>query len=395
MSRTMRKSQERTKKAPERGTIILTYFSSLVNSFFHIFSINIIYMYFGLICPIFQEFNIDFYLSSWYDNLRKKVKHWRIIMRIVILDRKTIGLDTPLDSLYDIGEVAVYDSTYDAELRERVVDADVLVFNKVRITDEIMSLGKSLKLLCVTATGYDNIDVAAAQKRGIAVCNVPGYSTDSVTLYTIAMVTSLLTHIREHNQYVRSGEYTRSGIANRLTPVYHEIRGLTWGVIGYGAIGKSVARVAEALGARILACKRTPIAGVECVDIDTLCRESDIITIHCPLNSDTINLINKERISIMKPSVIIANLARGAIVNDIDISEALLDGRIGGFGSDVYALEPMSLDNPLQKIMHLDNVLLTPHSAWGAYEARARCIAITSSNIKAFVDGKTLNRVDI
>ena len=316
-------------------------------------------------------------------------------MRIAVLDRMAIGTDTPLDGLYELGDVIVYDTTSETELKERVTDADVLVFNEVKITEEIMSLGKKLKLLCVTATGYDNIDLCAAKKRGIAVCNVPGYSTDSVTLYTIAMVTSLLTHMREYNEYVRCGEYTRSGVPNRMSPVYHEIRGLTWGVIGYGGIGQSVAKVAEAFGAQVLVCKRTAIDSVRCVDIETLCRESDIITIHCPLNDATADLINKKRISLMKPNVIIANLARGAVVNDNDIADAVLEGRIGGFASDVYMIEPLSIESPLQKIKHLDNVLLTPHAAWGAYEARSRCITITCANIKAYNDGKVLNRVDI
>ncbi len=316
-------------------------------------------------------------------------------MRITVLDRMALGADTPLGGLNRLGDVTVYDSTTEEELKERVVEADVLVFNKVKITEEIMSLAKNLKLICVTATGYDNIDVAAARKRGIAVCNVPGYSTDSVTLYTIAMVTSLLTNLREYNEYVRSGEYSASGIPNRMSPVYHEISGMTWGIVGYGGIGRSVARVAEALGARVIVYKRTPTNEATCVDMDTLCRESDIITLHCPLNADSVDLINKARISIMKPGVIIANLARGAVVNDKDITDAVLEGKVGAFASDVYSEEPLSKNNPLQKIKHLDNVLLTPHSAWGAYEARARCITVTCSNIEAYSNGKTLNRVDI
>lgn len=316
-------------------------------------------------------------------------------MKIAVLDRLSLGEDTPLDGLYELGEVVVYDSTSADEIKERVVGVDVLVFNKVKITADVLSASTNLKLLCVTATGYDNIDVAAAYQRGIAVCNVPGYSTDSVALYTIAMVTSLITRLAQYNRYVTDGSYTASGVPNCMAPVYHELSRLTWGIVGYGGIGRAVARIAEALGANVIVYKRTPTEDAKCVSIEQLCRQSDVITLHCPLNEESHHLINKDKIALMKQGVIIANLARGAVVNDVDIADAIKEGRIGGFAADVYAVEPLEEKSPLYEIMHLDNVLLTPHCAWGAYEARARCITVVCSNIKSFVDGKTLNRVDI
>jgi glycerate dehydrogenase len=263
------------------------------------------------------------------------------------------------------------------------------------MTDEVINGAEKLKLICVFATGFDNIDLASARKNRVAVCNVPGYSTESVTLYTVATVSALCARLIEYRDYVNSGEYSASGVPNRLVPVYHEIAGKTWGIIGYGNIGKAVGKVAEALGAKIIANKRTPIDGVRCVDINTLCRESDIISIHCPLNEQTREIINEERISLMKDGVILVNEARGAVLSESAVAEAVLSGKIGGFGCDVYSTEPFGTNHPYNALLGRENVILTPHSAWGAYESRVRCIETISQNIKSFLEGKTLNRVDI
>ena len=316
-------------------------------------------------------------------------------MKIVVLDKKTLGEDTPLSVLYTIGDVSVYDSTAPDELPSRCADAEILVLNKVKITRETMLSAKALKLICVFATGYDNIDISAAREFGIAVANVPGYSSDSVALFTVSTVLALVTHLFEYSEFVKCGEYQRLGTPNRLTPIYHEIKGKKWGVIGYGGIGKAVARVAEALGAEVLVNKRVPTNEARCVDIDTLCRECDIITVHCPLNDSTRSLINAEKIALMKEGVILVNEARGAVLNESDVRDAVLSGKIAGFGSDVYSVEPFPNDHPFCDIMHLDNVVLTPHAAWGAYEARERCINIILDNIKAFVRGEIKNRVEI
>lgn len=317
-----------------------------------------------------------------------------INMNIVLLDRASLGADTPISRLNSLGNTVVYDATAADEVCERVKDANILIINKIKITEQVLKSAKNLKLICVFATGYDNIDIEAAKRYGVGVCNVPGYSSESVALFTVTTALSLFTHIREYNEFVRSGEYTDSGIANRLVPIYHELYGKKWGIIGYGGIGKAVGRIAEGFGAQLLVNKRTEIEGVRCVDIDTLCRESDIITIHCPLTDLTREMINKERIGLMKPSVVIVNAARGAVVNEKDISEAVISGRIGGFGCDVYSTEPFGKDHPYNEIKSLPNVLLTPHAAWGAYEARERCLNIIIDNIKAFFSGEILNRVD-
>ena len=315
-------------------------------------------------------------------------------MKIVILDRAAMGMDTPMEVLNQFGDVMCYDSSTPEEAKLRSLDADVIILNKIKITREIMDASEKLKLVCVFATGFDNIDISAAREKGIAVCNVPGYSTESVTLFTVATVLALCSHIIEYNGFVRSGEYSSSGVANRLTPVYHNIAGKTWGIIGYGNIGKAVGRVAEALGARVIVYKRNPINDAECVDIDTLCRESDIITVHCPLNDQSRNLINEEMFSLMKPNVILVNEARGAVLDEEAVAKAVEDGKIAAFGSDVYSIEPFGIDHPYSRIKNLPNVLLTPHAAWGSYEARERCINVIAQNINSFLNGNSLNRVD-
>ena len=315
-------------------------------------------------------------------------------MKIVILDRASLGADTPVDKLRELGELTVYESSTPEEVLERVCDAEVIIINKIKVTKAVFDSARSLKLVCVFATGYDNIDIQAAKEHGVGVCNVPGYSSESVALFTAAKVAALYTHLLEYRNFVNSGEYTASGVPNRLVPVYHELYGKTWGIVGYGGIGKAVARIAKGLGARVLVNKRTPVDDAECVDVETLCKESDIITLHCPLNEGTRGLISKEKISLMKSSVIIVNEARGAVVVESDIRDAVLEGKIAGYGCDVYSSEPFSKDHPYNDIMKLDNVILTPHAAWGAYEARERCLNIIIENINAFVAEEFLNRVD-
>jgi len=315
-------------------------------------------------------------------------------MKITILDKIAMGDDTPFYILDSIGEVTTYSNTSPEEAVSHIGDSEVIVINKVKITSDIICKCEKLKLICVFATGFDNVDVSTAKKHGVAVCNVPGYSTDSVALFTVATVLSLVSHLGEYNNFVRSGSYTNSGASNKITPIFHELRGKTWGIIGAGNIGTAVLKIAEAFGARVIVNKRTPSEEYECVDIDTLCRESDIITIHCPLNDSTRELINKERIATMKKDVILVNEARGAVLNERDVTEAVKAGRIAAFGCDVYSVEPFSQQHPYNEIKDFDNVILTPHSAWGAYEARARCMKIIAENIKSYFSGGMLNRVD-
>ncbi len=316
-------------------------------------------------------------------------------MKIKVLDTQTMGNDINYSVLDALGEVELIDFTRPEDVISTIGDADVIVINKIKITEEVLDACRSLKLVCVFATGYDNVDIAAARSHGVAVCNVPAYSTDSVMLFTVATVLSLVSHLNEYTSFVNSGDYTRAGMPNAITPVFHEIGGMTWGIVGYGNIGKRVSEVARALGANVIVNKRVPTEGVECVDLDTLCKRSDIITLHCPLNNDSRGIIGEREIALMKNNVIIVNAARGAVCDEAAVARAVIDGKIAGFGSDVYSTEPFSKDSPTASLVGLKNVILTPHAAWAAFEARERCLNVIFENIKAFRTGEIKNRVDI
>lgn len=315
-------------------------------------------------------------------------------MKIVILDRLTLGEDLDITKANEFGEVVSYDATEPKDVKKRIEDADVIFVNKLKLNEENLKDAKNLKLICEAATGYDNIDVDYCRKRGIAVCNVPGYSTYSVSQITVSMALNLCNHIPEYTRYVKDGTYINYPSANILTPVYNELYSKTWGIIGYGAIGKRVGDIAKALGCDIICYKRTKEEGVNCVDLDTLLKTSDIISVHIPLTEETKNLISKEKIKLLKKNAIFINTARGAVVDEEAICLALKEGKIAGLGCDVYSKEPLSEDSPYVEIKDYDNVCLTPHMAWGAKEARERCFNIMLKNLEAFFDGRILNRVD-
>lgn len=315
-------------------------------------------------------------------------------MKIVFLDAATIGDDLTYESFEELGEVIVYPTTDEKEFEDHVQDADVVVINKLKLNATNLPKAPKLKLICLAATGYDNVDLDYCRTAGIGVCNVVGYSTQSVAQLTLSMALSLYTHLGEYTDFVRSGEYTKNGIANRLTPVYHEISGRTWGIVGYGNIGKQVARVAAALGCRVLVYKRTPVEGVECVDFNTICQKSDILSLHVPLCAQTRNLLDEAHIAMLKRDAIVINVARGAVTDEAALTNAILEERIGGLGVDVYSKEPFDAEHPFNKIKHLTNVLLTPHMAWGGYETRVRLLGEIKENIISFYAGKSRCRVD-
>ena len=316
-------------------------------------------------------------------------------MKITVLDSATLGEDLDLSPLSEVMETEIYVNTPPESVAERIAGSDVVIINKVKLNESNLAGAKNLKLICVAATGYDNIDVAYCKTAGIAVCNVVGYSSLSVAQITVVTVLSLSCHLHEHTETVRSGRYTASGVANSLTPVYHELAGKTWGIVGYGNIGKQVGRVADALGCRVIYNKRTPDKNPECVSLETLCKESDIITIHTPLSDSTRGLISKDMVALMKKDVIVVNEARGAVTDETALALAIKEGRIGALGCDVYSVEPFGTDHPFYEIKERPNVCLTPHMAWGAYEARVRCLGEIVLNIKAFFSGEIRNRVDL
>lgn len=315
-------------------------------------------------------------------------------MKIAFLDYETLGNDLTPDAFDAYGSVTVYGNTAPNEVAERIKGAEVVVINKVKLNADNLAHADALRLICIAATGFDNVDLAYCRTRGIAVCNVVGYSTQSVAQVTISMALSLITHLPEYTAYVKDGRYTARGVANCLTPVYHEIAGKTWGIVGFGNIGKQVGRVAEALNCRVLVHKRTPLDGWECVDLDRICRESDIISIHTPLSDTTRGMLDRKRIEMLKPNAIVINVARGAVTDEAALADALKEGRIGGLGVDVYSFEPMAADHPFQAIKDLPNVCLTPHMAWGGFETRTRLMNEMAENIRDFLAGGRRNRID-
>ena len=315
-------------------------------------------------------------------------------MKIIILDYATLGYDLDLSGAEKYGEVIKYEKTSQSEAYERVLDADVIIVNKVKMVPEVLKDAKNLKLICETATGFDNIDIDYCRQRGILVANTPAYSSACVAQVTVSMVCSLATHLREYEDNVSSGRYTELGNANCLVPVYHELGGKVWGIIGFGNIGRAVAAVAEAFGCKILVNKRTPVEGYECVDLDTLLKNSDIITIHCPLNDQTRGMIDKRAFDLMKNDAIVVNVARGAVWNEADATDAILESKIGALGCDVFTTEPIPSDHPFTRLFGLKNVSLTPHMAWGSYESRMRCFNTVLSNIEAYLKGEPTNIVN-
>ena len=313
-------------------------------------------------------------------------------MNIVVLDAATLGADIDLSPLHAVGTVIPYAATSEEEMPLRVREADVIVANKARLNAATLASATRLKLICEAATGYDNIDVSWCKEQGIAVANVAGYSTHSVAQVTLAMALSLYTHLPEYHSFVASGAYSKSNCFNRLEPVYCELAGKTWGIVGLGNIGRQVACVAQAMGCRVIAHTRTPREGYDCVSLDTLCRESDIISLHTPLTDATRHLIGREQLTKMKDGCVLINVARGAVTDEEAVAEAVLSGKIL-FGCDVYAREPFATDHPYTKLLDRTGVCLTPHMAWGSREARQRCVAEIAENISAFYLGNARNRI--
>lgn len=314
-------------------------------------------------------------------------------MRIAVLDANTLGEDLDLSPLESFGEVLEYPTTAPCQMHERLKGVTVAVVNKIKMNRETLEGADGLKLICVAATGFDNIDREYCAEKGIAVCNVPAYSTNSVAQLTVSMALSLVTHLTEYREFVHSGEYSRSDAANRLTPVYHEIAGLTWGVVGGGGIGTRVAEIAKALGCRVLMCRRKPETRFQAADIDTLCEQADIISLHVPLNDETRHLINVERLKKMNKTAVLINVARGAVTDEEAVAAAIESGKLGALGVDVYSVEPFPESHPFYRLLGRDNVLLTPHMAWGAFEARTRCLKVITENIEAFLNGEKKNRI--
>lgn len=309
-------------------------------------------------------------------------------MKLVFLDTKTIGEDIDLSAYDALGEVVKYGFSTLEEIPERVKDADVLIVNKIAINEQTIGTAKNLKLVCVTATGTNNLDKEYLKKRGIAWRNVAGYSTESVTQHTFALLFYLLEKIRYYDDYVKNEKYINDTVFTHFAEHFNEVNGKTWGIIGLGTIGRRVADIAKAFGARVIyysASGSLAQEGYEQVDFETLLATSDIVSVHAPLNEYTKDLMDREAFAKMKKTAIFLNLGRGPIVVEQDLYEALETGEIAAAGLDVLCEEPMSETNPLAKIKDSKKLIITPHIAWASVEARNRLMQIIAGQIREFL----------
>ena len=306
---------------------------------------------------------------------------------IVLLDAETLGNDLDLTPLRALGDVTTYHTTMPDERNNRIGNADIVITNKVVIDEATMMRAPKLKLICVAATGMNNIDLAAAEKLGIAVRNVKGYSTHSVAQHTFAMLFYLLERMEYYAQVTKDGRWSASGLFTDVTHPYHELGALKWGIIGMGEIGQAVAKLADAFGATVA---YHSVSGLNLDQpylhqpLDVLLETSDIISVHAPLTDKTYNLIDETNLPLLKDKAILLNLGRGGIVNETDLAFEL-DRREIYAGLDVIETEPIEPTNPLLHIEHPERLLLTPHMAWTSIEARRKLLEGIVANIKRFL----------
>lgn len=312
-------------------------------------------------------------------------------MNIVILERSSVGNDISFDCFNSLGSVTAYDNTVTpAEVADRAAEADIIIANKAPLQREALQHCRNLKLICVLATGYDNCDIDYCRERGIRVANVVGYSTAMVAQHTFALALALNGSLPYYDEYVKSGRYAAQSRFSNFDLPFYELEGKTWGIAGNGNIGRRVADIASAFGCNVICFSFTgrQVEGYRTVDKDTLLKESDFLSLHCPLSDLSRGFIDAGALNKMKRSAILINVARGPVVNNNDLYEALVSGRIHAAGLDVLEGEPISPSNPLSRITDSNRLIITPHLAWASVEARQRCVEQTLLNIKAFLSGE-------
>ena len=311
-------------------------------------------------------------------------------MKIVILDGATAkGRELNFDFLNQFGEVTYYDVTYPDEVLSRAKDADILVINKIVLDRATLSACKKLKLITILATGYNVVDVDAARELGITVCNVPYYSTNSVAQLTFAFILEFANKLSLHTQSVARGDWQNCADFAYTLDTLHELNGKTLGIIGYGSIGRKVAQIGKAFGMNILVSTRISVDG--CVSKEEVFENADFITLHCPLNEGSKLMINEKSLSMFKPTAYLINTARGGLIDEEALANALNQGKIAGAGLDVLTCEPPKADNPL---IHAKNCIITPHMAWASVEARVRLLHATEDNVRAFLQNSPINKVN-
>ena len=318
-------------------------------------------------------------------------------MKIVILERNSVGTDVSVDCINSLGEVTVYGNTVAVEeVRERVKDADIVVANKSPLREETLKNAPNVKLICEFATGYDNCDLEYCRSRGIRVANVRDYCTAMVAQHTFTLALALSQKLTYYDEYVKSGKYSAQDRFSNFDMAFTEMDGKTWGIVGMGNIGRRVASIATALGCKVIfhsitgksTCTEYPQ-----VDKDTLLAESDFLSLHCPLSDLSRDFIDAAALKKMKPTAVLVNVARGPVVNNADLYDALMAGEIMAAGLDVMEREPLETSNPLSRIKDSNRLIITPHLAWAGIEARERCVEETYKNIEAFLNGEERNLV--
>lgn len=318
-------------------------------------------------------------------------------MKIVILERNSVGTDVSVDCIRDFGQVTIYENTVTAEqVRERVRDADIVIANKSPLNAETLQEAPRVKLICEFATGFDNCDLAYCRERGIKVTNVVDYCTSMVAQHTFCLALALSEKLPYYDQYVKSGAYSAQDRFSNFDLPFYELEGKTWGIIGMGNIGRRVAGIAEAFGCRVIfysVTGKSTCRDYRRVDLDTLLAESDFLSLHCPLSDLTRNLIDETALKKMKSSAILLNVARGRVVDNRALYHALEAGEIAAAGLDVVENEPLEESNPLSGLKDSNRLIITPHLAWASVEARTRCVREAYKNIQAFLRGEDRNVV--
>lgn len=310
-------------------------------------------------------------------------------MKIVILDGATAkGKELDFDFLNQFGDVTYYDTTSKEDVLPRAKDADILVINKIAMDKDTLAECKNLKLISILATGYNIVDIEAAKALGITVCNVPYYSTNSVAQLTFAFILEFACKLSLHTQSVARGDWQNCKDFAYTLDTLHELYGKTLGIIGYGSIGKKVAQIGKAFGMNVLISTRTPVEG--CVPKDEVFKNADFVTLHCPLNEQSKLMINEKSLALFKPTAYLINTARGGLIDENALADALNEGKIAGAALDVMTSEPPT-DNPL---IHAKNCIITPHMAWASLEARVRLLHATEDNVRAFLQNTPINKVN-
>ena len=318
-------------------------------------------------------------------------------MKIVILERNSVGTDVSVDCINDFGEVTVYRNTVTIdEVRERIKDADIVIANKSPLREETLKDAPNVKLICEFATGYDNCDLAYCKSRGIKVANVRDYCTGMVAQHTFTLALALSQKLPHYDQYVKSGQYSAQDRFSNFDLPFTELEGKTWGIVGMGNIGRRVAKIATAFGCKVIfhsitgksSCTEYPQ-----VDKDALLSESDFLSLHCPLSDLSRNFIDAAALKKMKQTAVLINVARGPVVNNADLYQALVAGEIAAAGLDVVETEPLQESNPLSQLKDSNQLIITPHLAWASVEARNRCVEEAYKNIEAFLKGEERNVV--